>query len=249
MATSGGFDAGTYGRSFADVYDDWYPDPAGTASAVDRVAGLAGSGGTVLELGVGTGRLALPLAAAGCRVLGIDSSTEMLDRLRAKDPAGTVTATAGDVADASAWPAGPVDLVLAANNLLLNLPDAGSQQRCVELAARHLRPGGVLVVEAVVPAALDRRQRHLEVREVTPASVVLIATDADPGTGVVQGQHVELRDGEPVRLRPWRVRPVDVAELDGWASAAGLGAPERTGGWDGSPFDPDGGWHVTCYRA
>lgn len=249
MSTPGDFDATTYGRSFADVYDDWYADPAGTDAAVERVAALAGAGGTVLELGVGTGRLALPLAAAGCRVLGLDSSPEMLDRLRAKDPGGTVAATVGDVADPAAWPDGPVDVVLAANNLLLNLPDADSQRRCVALAARHLRPGGVLVVEAVVPAPLGRRERHLEVREVTPDSVVLIATDADPATGVVLGQHVELRDGEPVRLRPWRVRPIGVAELDAWAAAAGLGAPDRSGGWDGAPFDPDGGGHVTCYRA
>lgn len=241
-------DPGTYGRSFADVYDDWYPSDDDTVAAVARVAALAGPAGRVLELGIGTGRLALPLAASGLSVSGIDSSPEMLEVLRAKPGADAVAVRRGDVADPAAWPEGPFDVVVAAFNLLLNLPDERSQAATVALAAGHLAPGGHLVVEAVLPAPLASRQRRVEVREVADDVVVLIATDADPDSGLVRGQHVELRDGEPVRLRPWRVRMAGTAEVDRWADAAGLARVDRHGDWAAAPFDPHGPRHVTCYR-
>jgi SAM-dependent methyltransferase len=242
-----GFDSGTYGRSFADVYDRWYPDDDATAAAVDATAALAGSGGTVVELGVGTGRLALPLARRGHRVIGIDTSAEMLEVLSAKDPDGSVRAVRGDVAESSSWPPEPVDVVLAANNLLCNLPDADRQRRCVSLAAGVLRPGGSLLVEAFLPAPVDRRERRLEVREVTATGVTLIATDAEPGTGVVTGAHVELIDGRPPRVRPWRIRTASVDEIDRWADAAGLELAGRSATWSGEPFDPHGAAHVSRY--
>lgn len=92
------FDPATYGRSFADVYDAWYPTDEVTGATVAHVAALAGPGGSVLELGVGTGRLALPLAERGLSVTGLDASPDMLDRLAAKDPDGRVRAVPGDVA-------------------------------------------------------------------------------------------------------------------------------------------------------
>ena len=85
-----GYDATSYGDAFADVYDSWYHDVSDVDATVDLIRSLAGSGGRVLELGVGTGRLAMPMAAAGLRVTGVDSSERMLDRLRAADPDGTV---------------------------------------------------------------------------------------------------------------------------------------------------------------
>jgi SAM-dependent methyltransferase len=241
-----GFDPGTYGRSFADVYDRWYPDDDATAAAVDVVAEVAG-GGTVLELGVGTGRLALPLARRGCRVIGIDASDDMLAALATKDPEGAVETVRGDVADPAIWPDGPVDVALAANNLLCNLPDAARQRRCVALAGAALRPGGSLLVEAFLPAPVDRRERRLEVREVTASGVTLIATDAHPDTGVVTGAHVELVDGRPPRVRPWRIRTASVDEIDQWAAAAGLRLASRRATWSGEPFDPHGAAHVSRY--
>jgi len=241
-----GFDAATYGRSFADVYDDWYPDDDATAAAVGHIVALAGPGATVLELGVGTGRLALPLAAAGLVVVGLDSSPEMLARLRAKDPGRTVQVVDGDVADPARWPVGPVDVVVAACNLICNLADAAAQERCVHTAALRLRPGGRLVVEAFVPAPLQRG-RHLEVSEVRGDAVIMIATDADPGTGVVTAQHMEFRDGEPVRLRPWRIRVTRPEEVDAWAAAAGLVLESRHADWSGTPFDPQGSSQVSVY--
>ncbi|MHB1138347.1 MAG: class I SAM-dependent methyltransferase [Microthrixaceae bacterium] len=244
-----GFDAGTYGRSFADVYDEWYPAGPHTEAAVSFLLELtaAPSAGRLLELGVGTGRLALPLAAAGRQVVGLDSSPEMLALLDTKS-AGAVHAVEGDLADPGAWPEGPFDAVVAAFNLVCNVADAAAQRSVFTSAARVLSPTGALVVEAVLPAPWDGVERRLEVRSVTAESVVLIATEADPSDGVVLGQHIELRDGEPVRLRPWRIRVARPEELDAWAADAGLVLAGRRADWEGSPYDPHGAGHVSVYR-
>ena len=251
------FDAATYGRSFADVYDRWYPPDADTDVAVQRLASLATAAASrrsvdtarVLELGVGTGRLALPLAAMGHAVTGMDSSVEMLGVLATKsDGAHTVHTVLGDVADGSAWPAGPFDIVIAAFNLLFNLAEEGSQQNVFDAAAAAIEAHGCLVVEAFLPAPLEMTERRLEVREVTLDSVVLIATDADAGSGLVTGQHVELRDGEPPRLRPWRIRVAMPDQIDACAASAGLVLAERHADWALSPFDPHGTAHVSVYR-
>jgi hypothetical protein len=172
----------------------------------------------------------------------------MLAVLATKDGSERVEVHRGDVADPAAWPDGPFDVVVAAFNLLLNLPDDRSQAGAVALAADRLVAGGHLVVEAVLPAPLSQRERRVELREVADDVVVLIATDADPDSGMVRGQHVELRDGEPVRLRPWRVRMAGVADVDRWATGAGLELVDRHGDWGAAPFDPLGPRHVSCYR-
>lgn len=246
-SSSDGFDPATYGRSFADVYDAWYPGDATTTATVSFVSRLARSTGTerprALELGAGTGRLALPLAHAGIEVVGLDSSPEMLELLREKDVDGSVTPVLGDVGDPTGWPDGPFDVVLAACNLICNVTDPSIQSACITGAAAHLRPGGYLVVEAFEPAPLEAGRR-LGVGEVRNDVLVLIASDTDVSTGVVVGQHVELRDGEPVRLRPWRIRVTTPAELDGWATAAGLVLVERSHRW--GDVESDG--LVSVYR-
>ncbi len=247
------FGPGTYGRSFADVYDEWYPADAATAAAVEHIHQLAGDGTRILELGVGTGRLALPLAGLGHEVVGLDSSEEMLDRLARN--AGTASATngdlrsveavRGDVADGASWPTGTFQVVVAAFNLVCNLADPTAQAAMFDRAHAALVPGGSLVVEAFVPNRVDHAERRLEVREVSAEQVVLIASRTDPDLGVVIGQHIQLRDGEPVRLRPWRLRPTSPEELDRCAAAAGLERVDRRDGWDGAGL---GDACVTTYR-
>ncbi len=241
------FRADTYGRSFADVYDDWYPTDDATRAAAGALAELA-DGHEVLELGVGTGRLALELADRGVRVVGLDPSAEMLEALRAKDPGGRVRTVLGDAGDPASWPDRSVGVVAAVDNLLCNLHDAAAQRRCVATAAAHLRPGGHLVVQVFVPAPLLERERTLEVRRVDADGVQLIATDADPATGAVAGAHVELLDGRPPRVRPWRVVPVPVDDLDRWASEADLVLVERAADWVGTAFGPSSAGHVSTYR-
>lgn len=250
-------DAATYGRSFADVYDEWYSDDVATESCVANLAELAGPGGSVLELGVGTGRLAIPLARTGLSVTGMDSSPEMLAVLASKveDEAGgtgsasegPVRTVQGDAGDPAAWPEEAFDVVVAPTDLLLNLVEPGAQRRCVDLAAEHLRPGGHLVVEGALAEAVDHVERRLEVKEVSAERVLLIVTEGC-GDGTVAGSHVELRDGEPVRLRPWAVRPVSLSDLDDWSTAAGLELVSRDADWSATPFDPNGRSHVSTYR-
>jgi SAM-dependent methyltransferase len=243
------FVPGTYGRSFADVYDRWYPVDETSAAAVRRISSLAGPGGGVLELGVGTGRLAIPLATAGHPVHGMDASAEMLEVLRSKASGDlAIVAVLGDAGDALDWPEGPYDVVVAAFNLMFNLAEPAAQEGCFRAAAGVLAEGGALVVETFLPASIEQDERRLEVKEVSVERVVLIATDSAAGTGVVTGQHIELVDGEPVRLRPWRIRVVGLDELDALAAAAGLRLEERHGDWAGAEFDPQGAAHVSVYR-
>ena len=237
-----------YGRSFAEVYDHWYPG-GDEREVVDFLRARRPAGAAVLELGVGTGRLALPLAQAGLRVTGMDSSPEMLKRLSTKDPSGTVRTLLGDASNPEDWPAGPFDAVLAPCNLLLNLHVEGAQRRCVEAAASVLAPDGLFVVELTRLSVEEHSARNLELRSVEPDVVVLIATEVDPAGGVVKGNHVELRNGEPVRLRPWTIRLLDPAQLDSWCHAAGLALEERVADFSGSLDDGSSACTVSVYRA
>ncbi len=246
------FDATTYGRSFSDVYDDWYPAGAATLDAVEHLDALVGGRpADLLELGVGTGRLAVPLAERGHRVTGADASPDMLAVLEAKqvDGSAPVTGVLVDVARREEWPAGPFDAVLAAFNMVFNLTDPTAQASLFTSAFDVLRPGGSFVVECFVPAPPEPAgARLLELRSVELDRVVLIATEVDPDSSVVTGQHIELRDGAPVRLRPWQIRAVPPAQLDRWAAAAGFVVAARSCDWRGTPFGADSTSHVSVYR-
>ena len=147
------------------------------------------------------------------------------------------------------WPSGPFDVVLAAFNMVFNLTDPSSQASLFTSAADVLRPGGAFVVECFVPASpVVGDDRLLELRSVELDRVVLIATESDAESSVVTGQHIELRDGEPVRLRPWQIRAVSPDELDRWASTAGLVVASRWCDWRGTPFGAESTSHVSVYR-
>ena len=256
-----------YGEAFADVYDDWYADVSdvdGTVAFVAERARRAG-GLPVLELGVGTGRLALPLAAAlagdGIGVRGLDASPAMVDRLRAKPGADLVDVVVADMADvatavAARWPAAatsapappPHGVVLVAFNTLFNLTSVEAQQRCLTGVAELLAPDGCLVVEAFVPAESPESRDAVTVRSMTADREVLSVSRADPDARRLQGQFVELVDGAPVRLRPWSLRYAPPDELDALAAGAGLVLAERWGGWRGEPFTDDDDVHVSVYR-
>lgn len=248
-----GFGPDTYGRSFADVYDLWYPPDDSTEVAVRYISSLAGPGGIVLELGVGTGRLAMPLAAAGHRVIGLDSSPEMLELLRRKSAddgrAPAVESHLVDLADSGArWPEGPVDVVVAAFNLICNMIDPSAQEALFRRSAELLSPGGHMVVETFLSEPVEEHGRHIELREVTVDAVVLIASDTDPTSSVITGQHIELRDGEPVRLRPWQLRVTSPDELDRWAAAAGLETAAVRCDWNELADDVDDSTHQSATR-
>ena len=240
-------DPSAYGRSFADVYDQWYADaPVDeiTAFLTARLSGCA----HVLELGIGTGRIALPLATSGFRVSGVDASEEMVAHLRAKPGGDELDVTIADAADAAHFPRGPFDAVIAAFNLIFNLADRTAQSTCLANAAASLHPGGLLVLEAFVPAAMHEPTRDLVTRSVSEMGVVLIATETDPTRSVVHGAHIELTDDQ-VRVRPWRVCVATPDELDELATGAGFTLAERHGSWAGAPFVVgDSAHHISVYR-
>jgi len=239
-------DPAAYGDAIADVYDDWYADVSDVEGTVDTIAALAG-GGPVLELGIGTGRLALPLAAAGVEVHGIDASPAMVDRLRSKPGGDVIPVVVGDMAASLPSVERGFAVVFVAFNTLFNLTEAGAQERCLALVAQALKPDGVFVVEAFVPAD-DTVASGVDVRRIESDEVVLSVFRRAGGDDVVTGSLVSLSSGGGVRLRPWAIRPHAPAQLDAMAAAAGLELVERRGGWHGEPFSGSCDRHVTVYR-
>jgi SAM-dependent methyltransferase len=241
-----GYGADSYGEAFADVYDDWYATVTDVDATVALVGRLAAPGQRVLELGVGTGRLAIPLAGAGLAVTGIDTSAAMLARLAAADTAGSVTVVQGDMVDD--LPPGPYDVVLAAYNTLFNLVDDDAQQCCFAAVAARLASGGSFVVEAFVPDAAADAGSSVEVRSMGVDHVVLSVSRHEPDAQRVEGQFVTFTEAGGVRLRPWMVRWSTPVELDAMAAAAGLSLAERWADTSMTPFTDDSPHHVSVYR-
>jgi ubiquinone/menaquinone biosynthesis C-methylase UbiE len=241
-----GYLSSSYGDAFADVYDDWYRDISDVPATVAFLAALASPTGTVLELGVGTGRLAVPLAAQVGRVVGIDSSEKMLERLAHNDPDRTVHTMVGDMVDDLPDTSSGFDVVLTAYNTLFNLLTAERQQACFTEVARRLVPGGSFVVEAFVPQAHTGSQ--VSVRSMAADRVVLSASVHQATGQRAEGQFIEFTEAGGVRLRPWAIRWAMPDELDTMAGAAGLELTERWADFDRSGFDDTSERHVSVYR-
>lgn len=239
----------TYGDRIADVYDERYGgrDPA---AAVAQLAELAGTG-PILELGVGTGRVAIPLAqrlaATGVAVHGMDSSEAMLGQLRARPGGDAVTSVVGDMRTADA-PGDGYSLVYVVFNTIFLLPDQDAQVECFAAVARRLAPGGRFVIEAFVPDL--EPYDHGSKTSVVNVGVEAVDLDAfthDPVAQRVEGHHVLIRpDGN--RLLPISLRYAYPSELDLMARLAGLTLESRSGGFAGEPFTAAASQHVSVYR-
>lgn len=258
-----GYGPASYGDAIADHYDDQYDDPRHdavlpTGDVAAAVACLAlqagaGGGGPVLELGVGTGRIAIPLAATGLEVHGVDASVAMLARLTAKlarlaaKPGGA--AVVGIEADFTTLADGPpLGLVYVVFNTFFALADQDTQVACLASVARRLRPGGRFVIEAFVPdpSRFDRGQR-VAVTSVEVDQVRLDVSLHDAAAQLVEGHHVIITE-TGTRLVPFVLRYVWPSELDLMARLAGLTRVERWSTWDGAPFDAASGAHVSVYQ-
>jgi SAM-dependent methyltransferase len=244
-----------YDESRAARYDEAHK--AHVAEAESVVATLAqlhadaaavdGAPGAVLELGVGTGRLAIPLAARGIDVWGIDNSEPMLARLADKPGGAAVRVVVGDFAEVGDLVHGPFSLVFVAFNTLFELADQAAQVRCVQGVARRLTAGGVLVVEALAPD-LTRLEQTVTALSVSADRAVLQATRHDPVAQQVVGADITVGAGGTVALAPWTIRYVSVPELDLMARLAGLRLRERWGGWHRQPFTASSSTHVSVYE-
>jgi SAM-dependent methyltransferase len=254
-----GYDNSSYGDAFADIYDEWYGRVSDVEATVDRLAAFVARVQStdpespprpVLELGVGTGRLAIPLAAriAPAEVVGIDSSAAMLARLAANQataPGNPVRAVLGDMADG--LPDGPFGVVFAAFNTFFNLGTIERQQACFHAVAARLAPDGCFVLEADVPEQSAQTGSHVEVRSITADRVVLSVARFDAERNQAEGQFVEFTEAGGVRLRPWSIRSSSPAELDSMAAASGLVLRDRWQDFGGHPFGDDSDRHVSVY--
>lgn len=234
----------TYGDHIADVYDERYAkrDPE---AEVTRLADLVGTG-PVLELGIGTGRAAVPLAARGIEVHGVDASDAMVARLRARAGGESIPVSIGDMR-AVAAPAEGYSLVYVVFNTFFCLLDQDAQVECFANVARRLAPGGRFLIEAFVPdlSRFDREQRTSAV-SLTVDSVDLDVVIHDPVAQRVDGQHVLIRESG-TRLLPVALRYAFLSELDLMARLAGLALESREGGWAGEPFTAETLVHVSVW--
>ena len=241
-----GYTHSTYGDAFADVYDDWYRDVSDIEATVELIADLAAQDPAlpVLELGVGTGRLAVPLAATGVRVVGVDASEAMLAKLRLNDPSGSVTGHLGDMVEG--LPEGPFGVAFAAFNTFFNLLDETRQQACLGAVAARLAPGGAFVIEAFVPE--PRTGSSVAVRSMTVDAVVLTVATHDDATQTAQGHYISLSESGGVRLRPWAIRYATVEQLDSMAALEGFRTAARWEDARRTEFTADSPRHLTVYR-
>lgn len=227
-----------YDTEFADMFDPAVVDPA-----VDFLADLAGEGGA-LELGVGTGRIALPLSRRGVRVHGVDLSPAMIAQLRAKPGADGIGVTIGDFATARAG--GPFRLIYLVFNTIMSLTTQDEQVACFRNAAAHLEPGGRFVVEVMVP----------ELRRLPPGQHVVPLHVSSTGWGydaydiatqALSANYIRLIDGRAEHT-VFPGRYVWPAELDLMARLAGMALRERWSDWQRTPFTGESTAHVSVWQ-
>ncbi|MEV6975014.1 class I SAM-dependent methyltransferase [Kitasatospora sp. NPDC093806] len=235
-----------YADRYAADYDRWFAKPGVTGATVQLLAGLADTG-PVLELGVGTGRIAVPLAAHGFIVHGVEASAAMARRLREKPGGARVSVTLGDFTEVPA--PGTYTLVYCVGGTFLELPDRSAQQRCFAAVAERLRPGGVFVVDAHVPEALVAAAAS-EVPETVvdrPGLRVLCHRSVDPATRTYHSHYLVREAGRTHHLDV-RFHYLSVDELDELATAVGLHLTDRHGSWSGEPFTDSSAYHVSVYE-
>jgi SAM-dependent methyltransferase len=233
----------SFGKEVAERYDDTLRgDEAETVAFLARLA----RGGPALELAIGTGRIALPLAARGIQVDGIDISPDMVGRLRAKPGGERLAVTIGDFADVPV--AGTYTLIYVVFNTLFNLLTQDDQVRCFANVAAHLGDDGVFVVETLVPTFLMRLRddQYVDAERIELDEVWLDVGRHDPVAQRLEESHVVL-SREGVRVCPIVQRYAWPSELDLMARLAGLRLHARWGGWEGEPFTATSRRHVSVY--
>ena len=234
---------GYFGERVAATYDDSSEDmfdPAVVDTVAGVLAGLAGRG-RALELGIGTGRIALPLARRGVQVHGIDLSRAMVARLRAKPGGDTIVVTIGDFATTRVE--GTFSLAYLVFNTIMNLTTQEAQVACFRNVAAHLEPGGCFVIEVGVPDL--RRLPPGQTAVPFHVSPTRWAFDIyDVATQAMSSNYITVDGG--YRSIPFRY--VWPAELDLMAQLAGMRRYDRWAGWAREPFTSESGGHVSVWQ-
>jgi SAM-dependent methyltransferase len=200
----------------------------------------------VLELGIGMGRIALPLAARGIRVDGVDLSPAMIAQLRSKPGGDQISVMMGDLADVPVL--GGYRLIFIVWNTLFNLLTQEHQVRCFQNVADRLSDDGIFVVEAYVPAFLYRlrNDQYVDAEAIRVDEVQLDVLRHDAATQMIEESHVSL-SAAGVHLNPVVQRYAWPSELDLMARIAGLRLQNRWGGWNRERFDSTSNLHVSVY--
>jgi SAM-dependent methyltransferase len=219
-------------------------DPVLLAATVDFLAEAAGTG-PALELGIGTGRVALPLRERGVEVAGIDLSQAMVDRLRAKPGAEDLDVAIGDFATATV--PGAFTLAYLVFNTITNLTTQDDQVACFRNVARHLAPGGRFVIECYIPE-LRRLPPGESIHPFDVTASHLGFEEYDLATQIAVSHHYWLEGGT---MRVWSApfRYVWPSELDLMARLAGMTLEERWGSWARDSFTSESRSHVSVWRA
>jgi SAM-dependent methyltransferase len=235
-----------FGERIADRFDERHAqlaEPAVVDPIVDFLVERA-RGGAALELGIGTGRIALPLARRGLRVHGIELSEAMVAHLRAKPGAESVGVTIGDFATATVE--GTFSVAYLVANTIMNLTTQDEQVACFRNVAAHLEPGGRFVIEVLVPGL--RRLPPGEVFQPFDVSPSHLGFDEyDVAQQGLISHHYWIEDGRVEVFSP-PFRYVWPSELDLMARLAGMKLRERWGGWGREPFTSESNKHVSVWE-
>jgi SAM-dependent methyltransferase len=241
-------DAATYGDKIADIYDELFTDVP--QAAIETLASLAGRNGRALELGIGTGRVALPLAGKGIEVHGIDASSLMVNKLRQKAGGERIPVTLDDFANVASVQGGPFDLVYCVFNTFFTLLTQEDQLKCFQGVSSILSKDGVFVLEEFVPD-LSRFATHqpiLVAGGLKEDEVQMEVSRHDIIAQRVSSRLVRIKDGHPVRVYPIEIRYAWPSELDLMARLAGMELKDRWSGWDRRPFAPGTAMYVAVYQ-
>ncbi|MGH9172144.1 MAG: class I SAM-dependent methyltransferase [Acidimicrobiales bacterium] len=230
--------AAEYDTSSADMFEPTAVDPV-----VSFLANLAG-GGRALELGIGTGRIALPLHRRGVQVHGIDFSAAMVAQLRAKPGAGDIPVTIGDFATTKVG--GTFSLAYLVFNTIMNLTTQEEQVDCFRNVGAQLEPGGCFVVEVMIPE-LQRLSPGETVRPFTVTPTRLGFDSYDVAAQGLVSHHYQVVEG---RLEESSIpfRYVWPSELDLMARLGGMVLRERWSGWNKQPYTSDSTAHVSVWE-
>jgi SAM-dependent methyltransferase len=230
--------AARYDESAADIFDSAVVDPV-----VDFLAEIAGSG-RALELGIGTGRIAVPLAQRGVPVHGIELSKAMAARLRAKPGGEDIGVTIGDFATTTVD--GTFSVAYLVFNTIMNLTTQAAQVACFRNVAVHLDPGGCFVIEVGVPG-LQRLPPGETIHAFHVSETSWGLDEYDVARQGLTSHHFEIVDGTLERFSvPFRY--AWPAELDLMGQLAGIGLRERWSGWQREPFTSDSRKHVSVWE-
>jgi len=233
----------TYGERIAGKYDLWYSEV--DLAAIQFLSELA-HGGPALELGIGTGRFALPLLQAGVNIQGLDVSDSMVAYLRAKPGGDRIPVTMANFADVPVE--GKFSLIYVVFNTIFSLLTQKEQVRCFENVARHLASDGAFVVEAFVPDPCRyNKGQTVRLNTISENEVRIDVSELELDKQIVTSQHMVFTE-QGNRFFPVKLRFVYPSEMDLMAQLAQLRLRERWSDWKKAKFTSDSGKHISVYE-